>query len=54
MNGGLEYTPVRHTHTPNPAFSFDMLHDELPEYHQRVVEGVHRAPVSPLGNQSGY
>ncbi|GLI79890.1 hypothetical protein PoHVEF18_008232 [Penicillium ochrochloron] len=54
MNGGLEYTPVRHTHTPNPAFSFGLLHDELPEFHRPVVEGVHRAPVSPLGNQGAY
>ncbi|CEJ55158.1 hypothetical protein PMG11_01433 [Penicillium brasilianum] len=54
MNGGLEYTPVRHAHTSNPTFSFGMLHDELPEYHRPVVEGVHRAPISPLVNQSGY
>jgi hypothetical protein len=54
MNGGLEYTPVRHTHTPNPAFSFGLLHDELPEFHRPVVKGVHRAPVSPLGNQGAY
>lgn len=54
MNGGLEYTPVRQTHTPNPVFSFGLLHDELPEFHRPVVEGVHRAPVSPLGNQCGY
>ncbi|KAF3385627.1 hypothetical protein F1880_001952 [Penicillium rolfsii] len=54
MNGGLEYHPVRHTHTPNPAFSFGLLHDGLPELHRTVVEGVHRAPVSPLGNQGGY
>jgi hypothetical protein len=54
MNGGFEYTPVRYTHTPNPAFSFGLLHDELPGFHRPVVEGVHRAPVSPLGNQGGY
>lgn len=53
MNGGLEYTPVRHAHTPNPAFSFGVLHGDLPEY-RPVVEGVHRAPVSTLRSQGGY
>ncbi|KAJ5175548.1 uncharacterized protein N7482_001425 [Penicillium canariense] len=55
MSGGLEYTPVRHAHTPHAAFSFGILPDGLPGYHRSVVEGVvHRAPISPLGSQGGY
>jgi len=52
LMSGLSYQRVRHPDTPG-AFSFNLLPDTLPEYHQSVVENVHRPPVSPLGNH-GY
>lgn len=51
---GLPYHRVRHTETPNAAFSFNLFPDALPEYHRNAVENVQRPPVSPLGNQGAY
>ncbi|KAJ5128391.1 hypothetical protein N7448_002110 [Penicillium atrosanguineum] len=52
LMNGLPYQRVRHPDTSSP-FSFNLLPDTLPEYH-RVVENVHRSPISPLGNQGAY
>ena len=54
LMNGLPYTRVRHQDPPGSAFSFNLLPETLPEYHRASVESVHRAPVSPLGNQSAY
>lgn len=54
LMSGLPYHRIRHTDTPNPAFSFNLFPDILPEYHRSVVENAQRPPVSPLGNQGAY
>ncbi|EPS30917.1 hypothetical protein PDE_05870 [Penicillium oxalicum 114-2] len=54
MNGGFEYAPPRHSHLSHSPYTLGILSGEMSEYHHAVVEGIHRAPVSPLGGQSGY
>lgn len=54
LMNGLPYTRVRHQDPPNGTFPFNLLPDNLPEYHRAVVENVHRPSISPLGNQGAY
>ena len=46
LMNGLPYTRVRH------ADSYNFLPDSLSEYGR--VEGLHRPPILPLGNQGAY
>lgn len=54
LMSGLPYHRVRHPEASNAAFCFNLLPDALPEYHRGGGQNVHRAPVSPLGNQGAY